>query len=69
MALYEYRCMACGHVTELFRRVDACNFPAHCEQCGKAARRIYSVPQKWNAAWSTQRDPEELRKADELWEK
>ena len=69
MALYEYRCVSCRHLTELFRRTDERDRPAECAHCGKAARRVFSVPQAWKAAWSTPRSGEELRQADELWER
>jgi len=69
MILYEYRCIACRTLFTARRPMETRNDPAACPECGRAGRRVISVPQKWDAAWSTPRDPEELRKADELWGK
>jgi len=46
--LYEYKCVSCARLTELFRSVAKRNDPADCEFCGDAATKIMSIPQR---AW------------------
>ena len=43
MPLYEYKCTACGALTELLRTSDEKDDPAACEKCGSAGcERIFS---------------------------
>jgi len=69
MTLYEYRCIACRTLFTKYRPMVRRNEVATCPECGRAGRRVISVPQKWESAWSRERSPEELRNARELWEK
>lgn len=43
MALYEYRCPACGAEFERRRPMSEANAPADCPSCGKESRRLPSV--------------------------
>lgn len=42
MALYEYKCLACGHAFEMKRGVIDATAPAHCPKCGEAATKLPS---------------------------
>lgn len=43
MALYEYRCPACGAEFERRRPMSEADAPADCPSCGKASWRLPSV--------------------------
>ena len=42
MPIFEYRCHACGHLTEKIQRVPQQKMP--CPQCGGDAQRAISKP-------------------------
>ena len=45
MALYEYKCDACGHVFEKFgKRMSEATDDETCPRCLERAVRIYSTP-------------------------
>lgn len=69
MTLYEYRCIACRCLFTARRPMERRNEPVTCPQCGAAGRRVISRPQDFRFVWSTPRDPEELRRQPEIWEK
>jgi putative FmdB family regulatory protein len=43
MPLYEYRCDACGHVTEIIQRLGKAA-PPPCPNCGGATHKMVSAP-------------------------
>lgn len=43
MALYEYRCSACGAEFERRRPMSEADDPSDCPTCGKESRRLPSV--------------------------
>ncbi len=43
MALYEYRCPACGNEFEQRRPMSQADGPADCPSCGEESRRLPSV--------------------------
>lgn len=43
MALYEYRCSACGEEFERRKPMSEADSPADCPACGKEAGRLPSV--------------------------
>ena len=64
MPLYEYRCMKCRSVTGYLRPADRRNEVAYCSECGAAARRIISKPQKFERTMIT---AEEIHRNREVW--
>ena len=43
MPIYEYRCRACGEITDAFRSVDERDSAPPCQICGTETRKILSV--------------------------
>lgn len=43
--IYEFYCSECNAIDEVVRPASDCNLPYNCPDCGKLARRHYTVPQ------------------------